>query len=256
MAKGETVVCTFTNTRDQGSVQLKKSWGTGTVGETTLNIGTGTSGAAVSDVATKNLTGANKGNGQTDAKNVDTGTYYFSEVSPGTGYTTSFACTGAAASEAKVGGSDYVYSLAVAKGETVVCTFTNTRDQGSVQLKKSWGTGTVGETTLNIGTGTSGAAVSDVATKNLTGANKGNGQTDAKNVDTGTYYFSEVSPGTGYTTSFACTGAAASEAKVGGSDYVYSLAVAKGETVVCTFTNTRDQGSVQLKKSWGTEHGR
>ena len=90
---------------------------------------------------------------------------------------------------------DYVYSLAVAKGETVVCTFTNTRDQGSVQLKKSWGTGTVGETTLNIGTGTSGAAVSDVATKDLTGANKGNGQTDAKNVDTGTYYFSEVSPG-------------------------------------------------------------
>ena len=107
MTAGETVVCTFTNTRDQGSVQLKKSWGTGTVGETTLNIGTGTSGAAVSDVATKDLTGANKGNGQTDAKNVDTGTYYFSEVSPGTGYTTSFACTGAARTvpEAKVGGS-------------------------------------------------------------------------------------------------------------------------------------------------------
>ena len=26
--------------------------------------------------------------------------------------------------------------------------------------------------------------------------------------------------------------------------------VAKGDTVVCTFTNTRDQGSIQLKKDW------
>ena len=217
-----------------------------------MKIGTGTTDATDDDVATKDLTGEDKGPGSTDVVPVDTGTYYFWEFSPGANYTTTFACEGTDAGPTSVGGSDYVYSLAVAKGENAVCTFTNTRDQGSVQLVKSWGTGTVGETILKIGTGTTDATDDDVATKDLTGEDKGPGSTDVVPVDTGTYYFSEVSPGANYTTTFACEGTDADPTSVGGSDYVYSLAVAKGENAVCTFTNTRDQGSVQLVKSWGT----
>src|SRR6478736_3225682 len=238
VASGETVVCTFTNTRNTASVQLVKSW-SGTVGETTLKIG---STDGTSDVASKDLTGANKGNGQTVAKTVDTGTYFFSEVNPGSAWTPSFGCTGAAATATKI--SDYDYSVVVASGETVVCTFTNTRNTASVQLVKSW-SGTVGETTLKIG---STDGTSDVASKDLTGANKGNGQTVAKTVDTGTYFFSEVNPGSAWTPSFGCTGAAATATKI--SDYDYSVVVASGETVVCTFTNTRNTASVQLVKSW------
>jgi uncharacterized repeat protein (TIGR01451 family) len=243
VADGETVVCTFTNTRQQGSVELKKHW-SGTAGETTLKIGS-TDGA--SDVATKDLTGVNKGDGTTGSQTVDTGSYFFSEDSSGlASYTTGFACTGAAATPSKVNNSSYDYSLAVAKGETVVCTFTNTL-RSSVELEKVW-SGTVGETTLKIGS-TNGA--SDVGIKDLTGGNKGDGTTGAHNVDPNTYFFSEDSSGlANYDTTFACTGAAASPSKVNNSSYNYSLAVAQSETVVCTFTNTRQQGSVELKKSW------
>ena len=37
------MVCTFTNTRNQGSIELKKIW-SGTGGQTTLNIGTSAGG--------------------------------------------------------------------------------------------------------------------------------------------------------------------------------------------------------------------
>ena len=56
MAKGADVVCTFTNTRDQGTIELKKVW-SGTPGQTTLNIGSGVGGT---QVATQQ-TGANGG---------------------------------------------------------------------------------------------------------------------------------------------------------------------------------------------------
>ena len=43
MAKGDDVLCTFTNTRQQGSIELKKTW-VGTAGQTTLQIGTSAGG--------------------------------------------------------------------------------------------------------------------------------------------------------------------------------------------------------------------
>src|SRR5204863_6876977 len=135
--------------------------------ETVINIGCAAGG---SDVDSADLTGANEGDGTTGAKPVDTGTYFFSEASAGLGnYDTSFACTGAAASPSKI--SDYSYSLAVAKNETAVCTFTNTRQQGSVELKKDW-VGTVGETVINIGSTDGG---SDVGTKDVAGASWSDG---------------------------------------------------------------------------------
>src|SRR2546429_182411 len=68
---------TFTNTRKTGSVELKKVW-SGTVGETTLNIGTAAGG---SQVATKDLTGIHKGNGTSRAHACTTGTANFPKAS-------------------------------------------------------------------------------------------------------------------------------------------------------------------------------
>src|SRR5262249_25946301 len=159
---------------------------------------------------------------------VDTGTYWFSEDSTGLGnYDTSFGCTGAAATPTKL--SNYNYSLVVAKGETVVCTFTNTRQQGSVELKKVW-VGPGGQTTLNIGTAANGT---HTAAKRP-GASGGTPlSTGTKTVDTGTYYVSESGGLTGYSSSLACT--------KNGSDYSpgssNSVTVGKNDVVVCTFTN-------------------
>src|SRR5207237_5192303 len=46
-------------------------------------------------------------------------------------------------------------SVAVGKGDVIVCTYTNTRKQGSIELKKDW-PGTKGDVTLNIGTSAGG----------------------------------------------------------------------------------------------------
>ena len=234
VAAGQTVVCTFTNTRKTGSLELKKDF-VGTAGTVDLFIKKGAttidSALAVGD------------NGTTGANTVETGTYDLSEAfNAGTNqsdYTTSFACTGTTAAP---GGSDLNRTIAVAAGQTVVCTFTNTRKTGSLELKKDF-VGTAGTVDLFIKKGAttidSALAVGD------------NGTTGANTVETGTYDLSEAfNAGTNqsdYTTSFACTGTTAAP---GGSDLNRTIAVAAGETVVCTFTNTRKTGSLELKKDF------
>ena len=234
VAAGETVVCTFTNTRNTGSIELKKDW-VGTAGNVDLFI---KKGATQIDTAS-----ANGADGTTGANTVDTGTYDLSEVfganTSASDYTTTFACTGAAATP---GGSGLARTITVAAGETVVCTFTNTRNTGSIELKKDW-VGTAGNVDLFI---KKGATQIDTAS-----ANGADGTTGANTVDTGTYDLSEVfganTSASDYTTTFACTGAAATP---GGSGLARTITVAAGETVVCTFTNTRNTGSIELKKDW------
>ncbi len=75
-------------------------------------------------------------------------------------------------------------ALVVAKDHVVVCTFTNTRKSGSIELKKVW-VGQPGSAQLKVG---SSAGGSDVADKTVAA----NGTTDPKTVDTGTYYVNEV----------------------------------------------------------------
>src|SRR5438309_1654267 len=65
-------VSTFDNNRNQGSIQLVKSW-SGTKGNVTLHIGTAEGG---SQTTSKSLVAAN---GATDQKTVDNGTYYVSD---------------------------------------------------------------------------------------------------------------------------------------------------------------------------------
>src|SRR4029077_9667042 len=78
-------------------------------------------------------------------------------------------------------------NVAVGTGDTIVCTFNNTRNQGSIQLNKVW-SGTPGQTTLNIGTTVGGHEVD----QQLTGA-AGTAplSTGPNTVDTATYNVSE-----------------------------------------------------------------
>jgi hypothetical protein len=220
------VVCTFTNTEqlpDQGSIQLDKVW-SGTPGTTTLRIGTTADG---SEVDSQTVSGAN---GSTGANTVNTGTYFVSETDPGD-YDTTLACE-----NREVPGSPTTVtpgadgSVAVGEDDVVVCTFTNTRQQGSIQLDKVW-SGTPGTTTLRIGTTADG---SEVDSETVSGAN---GTTGASLVDTGTYFVSETDPGD-YDTTLACENreTLVPTTVIPGADG--SVAVGEGDVVVCTFTNT------------------
>ena len=204
------MVCTFTNTRDQGSVQLKKIWRSGTVGEThPEHRHRHERRGRQTDNATKDLTVADEGNGQTDA-NGNTGTYYFSEIAPGHRLHDELRLHRGRGTSPRPRSANPTTSTASPspRARRVVCTFTNTRDQGSVQLKKSWGTGTVGETTLNIGTGSERRGRQRRRDQGPGRGRRGQRPDRRERTsNTGTYYGLRGRCGhTGYTTSFACTG--------------------------------------------------
>jgi uncharacterized repeat protein (TIGR01451 family) len=231
---GHAIVCTFTNTRNQGTVELKKVW-SGTASQTTLNIGTSAGGSQVAS----QLTGAaGAAPLTTGTKTVNTGTYYVSESGGLTGYGSSLACTDNG--QAVTPGANN--SVSVTTGHAVICTFTNTRDTGTIELKKVW-SGTAGQTTLNIGTSAGG---SQVATQQTGAAGAAPLTTGAQTVNTGTYYVSETGGLTDYSSSLACTDNG--QAVTPGANN--SVSVTTGHAVVCTFTNTRNQGTIELKKVW------
>lgn len=171
LQEGENVTCTYTNTAQTGTIELQKVW-SGTAGQTTLNIGT-TAGA--SDVDSQ-LTGANGSAPLTTGTNtVNAGTYYVSETGGLTDYTSSLACTKNGQAYAP-GASN---SVTIALNDVVICTFTNTRNTGSVKVNKlvdSDGNGTFegGNTEANglgftwsldtVGTNAMGSTVSGVNT--------------------------------------------------------------------------------------------
>ena len=237
------MVCTYTNTRKQGTIKLAKHW-VGTAGNASLAVGSAGPGSA--NVATGSANGAD---GDTGTHAVDTGTYYVSEQFDSNLYTTSLACFNDANNNGVNDAGDSTVTpgangdLTVGDGQHVICVYTNTRKQGSIELTKTW-SGTKGNVTLKIGSSAGGSQVDSQA---LVAAN---GTTGTNAVDTGTYFVSESfdSPSSAgdYTTTLACTDNG-QPVTPGASD---SVAVAAGHTVVCGYTNTRKQGTIELKKSW------
>ena len=149
MATDDDIVCTFTNTRDRGAIELRKVW-VGVPGQTTLQIGT-TAGDDDIDTQLTGVAGAPPLT--TDSNPVDTGTYFISEVGGLTGYTTSVACfndigggTGGVANDGIKNGSEPTVTVGangaviVGKNADVVCTFTNSRflHPGTIGFWKNW----------------------------------------------------------------------------------------------------------------------
>ena len=127
-------------------------------------------------------------------------------------------------------------------GDHVICTITNTRKTGSIELRKTW-SGTKGNVTLKIGTSAGGTQVDSQA---LVGAD---GTTGANTVPTGTYFvaesFDSPTSASDYTSSLACTDNGQTVAPGANT----SLTVADGHSVICTYTNAR-KGSIELTKTW------
>src|SRR5207249_2921765 len=147
VAQGDVIVCTFTNTRKQGSIELTKSW-SGTAGQTTLNIGT----SATSAERRAEQDGTARSAPLTTGDDTDaTGNYCVAETGGLANYDAALVCVNNKTNPATPLAVGANQSVAVAQGDVIVCTFTNTRKQGSIELTKSW-SGTAGQTTLNIGT--------------------------------------------------------------------------------------------------------
>src|SRR5690606_22020432 len=134
------VVCTYTNARKQGSIELRKLWD-GTAGEVALRVGRTAGGQEVA------LRAVEGGGGSAGVKPGETGRYFVSEslVNPDD-YASSLSCV-VGETPVTVGADN---SVEVGDGQLVVCTFTNARKQGSIALNKVWD-GTAGSVDLRIG---------------------------------------------------------------------------------------------------------
>ncbi len=218
------VTCTFINEPSIGSVVIEKVTDpdesdqdfsfTTDLGDGSFELDTKTGGSTNSSIT---------------FSNVEEGDYFVTEGSTSGWELTGLSCDDDSSSQ---DGSDPAKAnIKVIAGKTVTCTFTNTRQSGSIQVVKDF-SGTSESVTLKIGTSAGGL---QVASKVVSA----DGATDVKTVDTGTYFVSEVlTTPASYTTTLACVDTAPTpdvNVTVGENN---SVPVGAGETVVCTFTNT------------------
>src|SRR5439155_833856 len=177
----------------------------------------------------------------TGANTVDTGTFFVSEtVTNASDFDSTLACVNNADAQNPVavstGAND---SVAVGKGDVIVCTYTNTRKQGSIRSKKH-----TPELQSRVPFKSRPLADRNQTDQQILSGT--NGTTGAYTVNTGTSSVSyTLSLHDALPISLACVNNADAQNPVavstGAND---SVAVGKGDVIVCTYTNTRKQGSI------------
>ena len=230
VADGANVVCTITNTRQTGTLTVNKVFSpTGDPGLVNLSID-----------STNYATNVGNG-GTTGAQSVLTsGTHTVGETA-GTGtslsdYTTSISC-----SDGTSGSGTSLSGVTVSPNANTSCTITNTRKTGTLQVLK--------DLSPSNDPGLFDLAID--GTDRVTDVGDG-GDTTAITVNTGTHTFGE-SAGTGtslgdYSSTAAClVGATPVTATL--SNGSWSVPVGYQQDVVCTITNTRLTGSLQVVKA-------
>ena len=210
---GESQTCTFTNTK-RGSIVVEKQTGPdGAIGSFTF---TGDAAGTISD------------NGTITVGNLVPGTYSSTENNPAPAFDlTSLVCNDGASATPSTGNvGTRTATFQVDPGETVKCTFTNTK-RGTIIVEKQ--------------TVPDGAAGSFTFTGDAAGTISDNGTITAINLVPGTYSSTENDPSPAFIlTSLICDdGASAtpSSGNVGTRTATFNLD--PGETVKCTFTNTK-----------------
>ena len=216
---GETVTCTFTNTKRGSLTIVKNAVGgndtfnfTGTTGVTTLTTVAGTANQVVS--------------------NILPGTYNIAETAKSGWTQTSATCSD---------GSP-VSAIDVAAGENVTCTFTNsknatltlvktvTNDNGGTAIPTAWTLAAAGPTPLSGVTGN--AAVTNAV------------------VNSGAYTLSENSGPAGYTAStYSCVKNATAPVVSN------SITLAAGDVATCTINNNDNAPALHLRKVVVNDNG-
>ena len=232
---GETVTCTFTNAQN-ASLTIVKDATPNDAQDFTFdpsanlnsdaNFTLDDDAGAVGENATYSSSMA--------FSNLAPGTYAVSEINLPAGWTlSSISCPTATVTIGAAGGfdpGDTGASVTLAAGQNITCTFTN-RKHASVRIEKvSIGgigtftfTNTIPTGPTSLTTQTAGVAV---------------GQT-VSNVAPGTYTVTEVGPPAGWNfTSLNCTGGGPNTTTSGQTS---TIGVDPGETINCTYTNTKVQ---------------
>ena len=230
LAAGDTVTCTYNNVRDTGTLEVIKqvsSIDPSESGKFNLQIDASIKQSDVGD------------GGTTGAVTVYTGTHTVGETA---GQNTDLNDYSSDISCATDGGPSTAYNtnVTVGKGQAVVCTITNTRKTGTLQVKKVLDPADPGLFDLKIGSTTVASAVGN------------GGQSAAVSVPTGSYTVSEAAANTSptsltdYTAAISCD----DPSKTSASTYsVSGVAVGDGANVVCTITNTRQAGTLTVVKA-------
>jgi uncharacterized repeat protein (TIGR01451 family) len=240
------VVCTYTNTRVSRNITLRKQWVSAVPGD---QITVATTGLATNPSVTSTA--------DAEGDNLDAGTPQ--SVVPGgtvtlpaetfnvgsqSGYVTTVACTGATPSSSTPG-PNTTFTMPDAN---VVCTYTNTRATRNVTLRKVWVNAIVGD---QITVATTGGASNASVNSTSTGSNSTDGTPAAVVVGTQLTLPAETfnqGSQANYTTTVACTGVTPGSTTPG-PNATFTMPDAD---VVCTYTNTRKQATLQLVKTWIT----
>jgi uncharacterized repeat protein (TIGR01451 family) len=219
---GETVTCTFTNTK-RGSIVVKK-------------VTSPSPDATDSFTFTGDAAGSIKDGGTITVPNLVPGTYSSTEAAAAGFDLTNISCDDANSATASSGNTGTrTATFKLDPGETVTCTFTNTK-KGSITVVKHTqggdntfaftGSGTGVDSSFSIGT------VAGTGNKAFTG------------LSAGSYSVSEGALPAGWSfTSLDCGGA--NGVTVSGKTATINLAA--GQNVTCTYTNTKGS-TITVKK--------
>lgn len=231
------VNCSFTNTRLAVTLQLVKTWVNALSGETATVSTTGFTNEATTGVSTSTGNNSTTGTAVTVYAG-DSGTIT-ETLSNAANYTATLACTG---NNTPLAGN----TLTVTAGDTpIVCTQTNTRRAVNLTLRKTWVDAAVGESVEFTATGSTTSPISltsvaDTASETDTGTAV---QVYAGESLTLAETFAVAGNAANYNSTLACTGTTGLTGN--------TLRVGQGDTdIVCTYTNTRPQATLQLVKVW------
>jgi len=219
LAAGDNKTCTITNTR-RGTIIVEKQ--------------TNPDGAAGSFTFTGDVAGSVSDGGQLTLNNVAPGSYKSIESDPTPGFDlTSISCDdGASATPSTTNLGTRTAYFKVDPGETVKCTFTNTKRGTIIVEKQTNPDAAAGNFTF---TGTAAGSIGD------------GGQITVNNLVPGTYYSTEADP----TPNFDLTSIVCNDANSTGdlTTRKATFRLEAGETVKCTFTN-RKRGAAQVVKTF------
>jgi hypothetical protein len=230
---GDDIVCTITNVRETGAIELKKNL------------------EPDSDPGRFNLLIKQNGNtvdsepnagdgGSTGENSVNTGTYQVSETagtSPATNladYQKSIECKDQNGGVVASQGPDSAGPLSVTVGyqDDIVCTITNVRETGTIEvIKRLVPTTDSGRFNLQVDGVTHKTEAGDGDTTGSVTVNTGAGHSVGETAGTNTWL-------SHYQSSISCTRNGQS-ARTGTGTTLGAMSVNKDDAIVCTITNTR-----------------
>ncbi|PIF77781.1 hypothetical protein CLU95_4960 [Variovorax sp. 54] len=263
---GKDIVCTYTNTRKTATLQLAKSWNPTSVTGNVANIGATTGGAANTTAFASTAPTANTSTTVTVAAG-NTITFPAETMSSGAlaNYTTVLSCTAGGGTTANTlsgtnGQATNTLVIGAAdEGKAIVCTYRNTPKTSTLQLAKAWGANSLTGNVASIGVSSGGTNNTAAFTATApTAATSGTAVTVATG-NTITLPAETLTTGTlaNYNTVLACTadgGTTANTLSGTNGQNTNTLVVGAadaGKAIVCTYTNTPKQATLQIAKAWG-----